>query len=638
MRVECIRVKNFRSIVDSGNFYLHNNMTVLAGKNESGKSTILKALEFFSTGVFSEDDIPEKFQNMDIGKMDDILEVTVNLKFTYEEIIENLLPTQWVLPFYEDTLDLTIKKSFGGYGKNLITEIDGKLIRAIFGVRFNNIKDNFINLLHNLELVEKYFSYDFEELKSYADIKPFSNSRNLRNIYYELHNANLHVEFINNNESIEAFAIEAIEDFLSLSRKLEGFIEDVLEDLYGLYIHFEPKFILFDSFDDILPDVVNYKDDKIKIVERFYKVANINPVDLFQAKGFNRKKMTRKFSTDFTEEFSSYYNQNKMRLECSLDGDDLYFSVYDDNNNLPFRPGQRSRGFQWFLSFFLTLKAEKSNNCVLLIDEPGLYLHAKAQNDVLQVLDNISNYHQVIMTTHSPYLIDPSRLEKLRLVLKNDDGSTYIENKIHKGADKDTLTPVITSIGLDLNKDLIFSRNGINILVEGISDYFYLEALKKYIKIPDVDTDKFRFIPNVGATQIPNLAALLIGWGLDFLVILDNDKEGERVQKTLLDKLAVDQDKIIFVSNVKNFAIEDMFAKEDFSKFILLEDIEVDNQKSNSKLANSFGKVLLAKRFNELCNSSDLDLNQETINNFTELFTKLSFVTFNNPVLLSNID
>lgn len=635
MRVECIRVKNFRSIVDSGNFYLHNNMTVLAGKNESGKSTILKALEFFSTGVFSEDDIPEKFQNMDIEEIDDILEVTVNLKFTYEEIIENLLPTQWVLPFYEDTLDLTIKKSFGGYGKNLITEIDGKLIMAIFGVRFNNIKDNFINLLHNLELVEKYFSYDFEKLKSYADIKPFSNSRNLRNIYYELHNANLHVEFINNNESIEAFAIEAIEDFLSLSRKLEGFIEDVLEDLYGLYIHFEPKFILFDSFDDILPDVVNFKDDEIKIVERFYKVANINPADLFQAKGFNRKKMTRKFSTDFTEEFSSYYNQNEMRLECSLDGDDLYFSVYDNNSNLPFRPGQRSRGFQWFLSFFLTLKAEKSNNCVLLIDEPGLYLHAKAQNDVLQVLDNISNYHQVIMTTHSPYLIDPSRLEKLRLVLKNDDGSTYIENKIHKGADKDTLTPVITSIGLDLNKDLIFSRNGINILVEGISDYFYLEALKKYIKIPDVDTDKFRFIPNVGATQIPNLAALLIGWGLDFLVILDNDKEGERVQKTLLDKLAVDQDKIIFVSNVKNFAIEDMFAKEDFSKFIILEDIEVDNQKSNSKLANSFGKVLLAKRFNELCNSSDLDLNQETINNFTELFTKLSFVNFNNPVLLS---
>jgi len=629
LKVDYVRIQNFRSIIDSGNFYLDNNMTVLAGKNESGKSTILKALETFSSGEFSEEDFCETFYHGGFEYLREMPEISVFIKFTYKEVCENFLYEEQLseIPFVEP-FDLQITKRLERSGK-LDIQAEGTLINFVFRNRFNQIYDDFNNFLFNLNLVEDYLSYDLKGIEEYNDKNFFTNSNDLKHLFNRIHNINLHVEYTMNNESLKNSVVKDLDSFLNISRSIEGYIEDTIQAIEGLYTSCEPKFVLFDSFDDILPDVVNDTNSNSTILKRFYKVVNINPSALFKAKGFSRRKITRKFSTDFSEEFSSYYNQSNLKVECSLDGADLYFYVYEDNNDLPFRPSQRSRGFQWFLSFFLTLKAETTNNCILLIDEPGLYLHAKAQNDVLEVLENLSVSHQIVMTTHSPYLIDPSRLERVRLVLKTKNGNTYIENKIHKGADKDTLTPIITSIGLDLSNDLVFSRDGINVLVEGISDYFYLEALKRQIKIPDMNMNEFRFIPNVGATQIPNLAALLIGWGLKFFVVLDNDKEGERVRKTLLSKLAIDQNKIIFVSNIEGYSIEDMFSKEDFYKFIFLDNGQIDNQKSNSKLANSSGKVLLAKKFNESCYKSDLDLSQKTINNFKELFMKLSILAFN---------
>ena len=587
MKVDYVRIQNFRSIIDSGNFYLDNNMTVLAGKNESGKSTILKALETFSSGGFSEEDFCETFYHGGFEHLREMPEISVFLKFTYKEVCEKFLSEEQLseIPFVE-SFDLHITKRLDRSGK-LDIQVKGTLINVIFKNRFNQIHDDFNNFLFNLNLVEDYLSYDLKGIKEYNDKTLFTNNNDLKHLFNRIHNINLHVEYTMNNESLKNSVVKDLDSFLNVSRSIEGYIEDTIQAIEDLYTSCEPKFVLFDSFDDILPDVVNHTNNNSTILKRFYKVVNISPSALFKAKGFSRRKITRKFSTDFSDEFSNYYNQSNLKIECSLDGADLYFYVYEDNNDLPFRPSQRSRGFQWFLSFFLTLKAETTNNCILLIDEPGLYLHAKAQNDVLEVLENLSVSHQIVMTTHSPYLIDPSRLERVRLVLKTKNGNTYIENKIHKGADKDTLTPIITSIGLDLSSDLVFSRDGINVLVEGISDYFYLEALKKQIKIPDMNMNEFRFIPTVGATQIPNLAALLIVWGLKFFVVLDNDKEGERVRKTLLSKLAIDQNKIIFVSNIEGYSIEDMFSKEDFYKFIFLENGQFDNQKSNSKIANS---------------------------------------------------
>ncbi|HEF7293149.1 TPA: AAA family ATPase [Bacillus cereus] len=633
MFIEYVRIERFRSILDSGNLYFDKNLTVLAGKNESGKSNVLKALECFSNKNLSDDDIPESFHD-NISELSTIQPVvSVGIKITRKDIFDILSNSDKLIQKMSSVVLLEMYDVLIRRGIEDTQVIEGSLIGDLFKEDLKNLEIELISLSRSFDGIRSYFgeiSADFDFVKKHKNITVSEE------IHYDLQMISYY------NYGIKKEILKTIEDDIytegfkrklqTICKEIEG-IEILLDKLLDLLKEltnvFAPNFILFDSFNDILPNDVDLRQEELPmIVQRFFKITKLKRDDFLYCERDRRKRLTRKISAEINGDFKGYYSQDKVRIEIDLDGDYLNFYVSDGDNNIHFKPSQRSQGFQWFLSFFLTLKAEidKSKNYILLLDEPGLYLHAKAQNDVLKVLESLSSSNQLLITTHSPYLIDSSRLERVRLVLKNELGNTYIENKIHKGADEYTLTPIITSIGADLSKDLVFSMNSVNVLVEGISDYYYLEALKKYINISDGNVINFRFIPNVGATKIPNLAVLLIGWGLDFLVILDNDAEGKRVEKTLLDKLLVNKSRIVFVNDVENNSIEDLFSKEDFNKFILCEEKTEDIQDFNSKKIGT-KKALLAKKFNESCHDPNFNstFSQETINNFTELFTKLSF-------------
>src|SRR5712692_5745162 len=59
MKLLKFRVRNFRSVLDSGEVDLSSDVTVLAGKNEAGKTVLLKALEKFNQdSEFDSDDLP----------------------------------------------------------------------------------------------------------------------------------------------------------------------------------------------------------------------------------------------------------------------------------------------------------------------------------------------------------------------------------------------------------------------------------------------------------------------------------------------------------------------------------------------------------------------------------------------------
>ena len=351
-----------------------------------------------------------------------------------------------------------------------------------------------------------------------------------------------------------------------------------------------------------------------------------DPKKLFEENdGQIRKQRTNKISANISGDFGEYYNQNDVKIRIDLDGPKLQFFIYDKDEVIPFKPQQRSKGFQWFLSFFLTLNAEGQDNIIVLVDEPGLYLHAKAQQDILNILERIPGENQVVFTTHSPYLINPNRLDRVRLVIKDDKNYTYVENSVHKGADKDTMTPVITAIGLDLTTDLTFSPIS-NILVEGMSDYYYLQAMREYLGNQCPIGQDVRFIPNVGADQIPNMAALLFGWGVNFKVLLDHDDKGIAVAKRLRDDLNLEDDRIEFVHNDVKSTIEDLFSAVDFIRYILPKELP-NTEGKNSRRMRCQNKVMLSKSFCSMVFNKDLDnriqLDLETVDNFKKLFERL---------------
>ena len=381
---------------------------------------------------------------------------------------------------------------------------------------------------------------------------------------------------------------------------------------FSLITQLIPNFVYFSSFEDILPNSFADNEETTPIVNRFFKVVNQDPSVLFGEKSSQRRRLlTDKISTSVSGDFMGYYSQDSVSLEINLDGNEINFFIYGTDDQKPFQPRQRSQGLQWFLSFYLTLQAEMNTDSVLLIDEPGLYLHAAAQEDLLSMLNNLSASSPIVISTHSHWLMDPNRLERLRLVLKEND-QTFVENKIHKGADNYTMKPILSAIGLGLKNNISAFGKRV-VLVEGYSDYYYLEAMRYYFtEILEIKLDNFKIYPCLGSAQIINVLTLIIDSDTDYYILLDNDKAGRQTEKKLITECGIDNSKILFTpAKSKAYsAIEGVFSEEDFNE-IVLESLE----------KTKFDKVLVSKKFNERIHNKEITvLSDETVSNFKEIF------------------
>ncbi len=84
MKIKKFRIKNYKSIVDSGDCYLEEDLTILAGKNESGKTSILEALADFNI----DKNISDKAKP--IGRDDALPEINITFIMSSLEV-ENFL-------------------------------------------------------------------------------------------------------------------------------------------------------------------------------------------------------------------------------------------------------------------------------------------------------------------------------------------------------------------------------------------------------------------------------------------------------------------------------------------------------------------------------------------------------------------
>jgi len=252
----------------------------------------------------------------------------------------------------------------------------------------------------------------------------------------------------------------------------------------------------------------------------------------------------------------------------------------------------------------------------LLIDEPGSYLHARAQRDVLHLLEHrIAASDQVIYSTHSPFLLPSDRLHRLRIVLKKATTGTRILDRLThpdiRGEEfADSLSPVIAAIGIDISQAITFKRQK-NLFVEGISDYMYLTSWAR--KFSPKLIEEFNIFPGTGATTIPALASLFIGWGFKFIALLDNDDQGKNACKKLVDELSVPEERIVRPKEAKT--IEDVFSHDDFRSLLTSVDASLTlnpGERASQAIARqNVDKVLLARSYSEQADQAALTKKSE---------------------------
>ncbi len=416
-------------------------------------------------------------------------------------------------------------------------------------------------------------------------------------------------------------------------------------------LKFIPTFDFFEDFSSLLPNKIDLEDILIennqvegyKAAKNFLKVAGLTS-DFFREKNHRiLKQKIENLNGEITIDFQDYWRQNvgknnKIRLNFELEHYDytlpeksgkpyLEFWIKDKQERL--YPKQRSRGVRWFLSFYLELKATAIQNSVkrvLLIDEPGLSLHARAQEDVLKVFEDLKDNMQIVYCTHSPHLVDVTKLYRILAVQRADENdenseSVILDSNSLPKASSDTLSPIYSLMGAKLNEQQ-FIRQKNNVIVQDTVTYYYLNAIARLLNF----NDDVHFIPASGVNGIQTLSNILIGWKLDFSLLIIGNGEYKKIvedlRKTLFLGDEIKGTKKIQVLDYYVF-IEDVFSTIDFKRFILQKRGGITESNSDYIRTNELSRTLLASGFLTYLQENKIQLNEfddDSQTNFKKLF------------------
>jgi ABC-type ATPase involved in cell division len=709
MKLTAFRIRNFRSIVDTGWQTLSpDNITCLIGQNESGKTSVLEGLKVFYSGVISEDvlrsdlSLPEVSCRFSIPE-GWLLKVTDNPGSELKELLKSLthieLTRAWIADLssvlivsgeisqYLDSLedawrlylgDVTTKleqemNQVTGFEKNqsdlnareseirikLGTNENRGLAFRLFskkpsekvssqGSQEQDLK-NELNAVRKKKdeistriaekqlmkktgdtwkkLQEKYTSLDshladlslkLEERhqKMTLLMRPVDNDDDLEwkgilEDYRKTRNErDLRKNELDRHIALSGYLMEGSTEEAA-ERKVNEIIQSYKsqynsEILGKKYFEYCPVFELFEDFGSLLPNRIEMDDivtgnelvEGYKAARNFLAIAQLDYSFFQQPSSRILKQKIENLNQSLTRNFQDFWQQsigrnNKIHIQFELDHYNasyagkagkpyLEFWIKDEGERL--YPKQRSRGVRWFLSFYMELKASANINkqMVLLVDEPGVSLHARAQEDVLKVFEDIKEKIQVIYTTHSPHLVEINKLHRVLAVQRDNLDSLRSTTRILdplrlSDASPDTLTPLQSILGNPVAGEG-FSVKKFNLIVNDTGSFYILNAIILLMGYKG----KISVIPSTNVSSMPLLCNILMGWGLEFAVLLfQNEKEtkvGDILKETVFKTDFEGRDLVIRMPE-SFLNSEDLLSTLDFKNHILKsrEGITVEN-------------------------------------------------------------
>ena len=325
----------------------------------------------------------------------------------------------------------------------------------------------------------------------------------------------------------------------------------------------------------------------------------------------------------------------------------LIIRVENDENEGGLPLQSRSKGFRYFFSFmvwFSRIQEEGNVNYVLLLDEPGLSLHGTAQADLLGFFEDLSKQYQIIYTTHSQFMIDFTKLNRVRTVSNdNKQQGTRISSNLNDG-DRDSRFLLEAALGYEVTQSLFISKN--NLLVEGMSDLLYISVMSSILHSIGRTglSHGVICVPAGGLDKVASFIALFRGHGLEIVCILDtfSDKHGKQRIGDLIKRRIIHEQSVRyfdeFADNQGNAAdIEDMFEKCEYLQLynqafeerrnISLTELDSTVFRITAQiqkiLKKHYNHTRPAKLFAEIGGDSEF-LSKETLDRFEKMFIEIN--------------
>ena len=497
MFIKKITIQNFRGIDNLDNLDV-SNINTLVGKNDSGKSTILRALDCF----FDE----KKFDEKDVFKGKSENENTfIQLSFIPPIEIDDLATDSEKL--------ITIKKEF--------TVIDGKVKSSFYYKCFDFEDEKYQDLWNKKE-------NELNELITEIGLTPEKSGRGKKNI----------------------IRIEQIKKYLSSTNRKDRFnvLGDFIKNLEKTYEEISfPEYSLFDAEQDLSISATSFQSQFKPIVSEYFKTTKTKTEDI-------EKGLRDELAIEF-EEIRKYMVKNVSGLKRfnpttefdwskSLKKFDLNLEFEGDSFDVPI--SHKGTGFKRLLmvAYFEYLANKKgTQNQIFAIEEPEAYLHPEAQEDLLKSIIEISKDSQFFLTTHSPVFAGATNGDNSILVTKDEKGISHYE----KGSE-DIIQKIISELGIRPDYNLI-KRSKFLIFVEGQDDVLFLRHLAKKLLNKDLIDDGIACVIG-GGSSLANYADLDLFKhinGVKYAVLVDGDN-GDEVKQKEKDKIKerCDSDGAIF--------------------------------------------------------------------------------------------
>ena len=519
MKLIKVRVQNYRSVEDSEEFEI-GDLTCLVGKNEAGKTALLSAIRGIRPSQpfeFDETiDYPRRFSTRFADR--------------HPHGTAEVIRTWWQL---EEADKNAVERRFGA------GILSGDTFQSHFGFRYDDNKRLWEIDIDSGKVLENMLS------KHALD----ATERNV------LHGV-----------SDGPTADKALSGLAERTAKQEALLQDIkkcressfTKGVIDILSTRQPKFFFTSHFERMsgMVSIQKLQQDKQNnsvsvgdtIFLAFLEYAGTTLEDLLDADRREALKATcEAASNEITEEIFQFWSQNNalevvIEIDNAKPKDPAPFNtgmvadirIKNTNHKATLPLSERSAGFVWFFSFLAQFKQLKSTpgngNAVILLDEPGLTLHGKAQGDLLRyIVDRLLPDHQVIFTTHSPFMVPMDRLVDVRIVedvvieapgKRAEVRGTKVRSDVLEVND-DTLFPLQGALGYEVTQSLFIGAN--TWLVEGPSDILYLQVLSQALlkrRREGLD-QRWTLCPSGGIDKIAPFVRLFGGNSINTAVLSD---------------------------------------------------------------------------------------------------------------------
>ncbi|MBD8527918.1 AAA family ATPase [Pseudomarimonas arenosa] len=592
MRLAKVSVSNYRSVIDETSFEVEDGKTILVGANEAGKTAILQAIQHLNRPPEVEKlnplrDFPRSRYHLIRTKVvnpDQTL--VVKGWFKLEDGDQDELPsgfenaTYWIERYASDRVAHGVE---GGPPRPTVRGLSNDITRLLAHVRRAGFDE---------ETAAKHEAAAAALEKLYSSWSP--------NFYLTEEQGNSLLQHLNAvlplvDESVKAEEErhDRLVDACSGPKRHNQALS-ALRDLC-------PVFVLFNNYFRVRPriqlDHLAARIEQKSLDDDYYDYGNqcllkllgftarelsnlasaerpnvndAGAVAKYQEKLDERHYQLNAASVRLTDEIRHIWAPDESRGEAAkvrIVSDGQYLKlVVEDSIGVEVELDQRSEGFQWLVSFFVVFFAEaadKHDNAVLLLDEPGMSLHGLKQREFRNTLSRLAENNQTIYTTHSPFLVGPDELDLVRVVeMKDRNQGTKVSVTV-AASDSPALLPLQEALGYDMAQSLFAQQR--NLVVEGLTDYWYVDAMSALLsdageKALDA---KCALVPAGNAGKVVYFATILHAHKLKVAALLDSDAAGDQAakQETLIHTLgqkAIMRTKDFYSGLVTSVEIEDL--------------------------------------------------------------------------------